>query len=404
MPKILGVAILSLILAVITTACSGDSDAEKPVAPLAQTATNRAAQDTSEADPLAGFADLVEQARVENHIPGVAAAVVQGDEVLFAKGFGVRDINGNDPVTPETLFHIGSTHKSVNAMFIATLVDEGLFDWDTPVVEIYPAFELSDAEATNQVTIRHLLSMSSGIPAEAEDEFDIESESAEDIFDLLPEVPLSGQPGKQFDYSNISASVAGYIGVLAAGGEMGELYDDYARLLQERIFDPIGMKTATLSADEAQANPNHSASHIFDDDGNVVTEESYDFTGDPLAPSGSIKASALDMAYYMSTQVNRSVAPNGTRVVSDQNLTETWRPLIEDVESGGSYGMGWGIKTESGVEIISHEGSYDNFTALLLFAPDTNMGLVLLTNLDDPGNFLETVSDGFIRLLVEPEN
>jgi CubicO group peptidase (beta-lactamase class C family) len=282
-------------------------------------------------------------------------------------------------------------------MLIATLVDDGLLDWDTPIVEIYPDFELSDPESTRQVTIRHLLSMSSGIPDQAENEFDVETESAEDIFILLSEIPLSSQPGEQFSYSNISVSVAGYIGVLAAGGEMGRLYDGYAQLLQERIFDPIGMKTATLSVEEARANPNHSASHIFDENGDVISVESYDFTGDPLAPSGSIKASVLDMAHYMSTQVRRGVAPNGARVVSEQNLTETWHPQIEDDESGSSYGLGWGMQTQRGVEVIWHEGSYDNFSAMLIFVPEANTGMALLTNLDDPGNFLEIVSERFVQ-------
>lgn len=409
MAKILRTTIFFLLLAATMTACSGSPVAKAPMLlspeptaeQLIQTTPTIDTQISLSAEQLAEFADFIEQVRLEYDIPGVAATIVHGNETIFAEGFGVRDAQGNKRVTPETLFHIGSTHKSLTAMLIATLVDDGLFDWDTPIVEIYPDFELSNPESTSQVTIRHLLSMSSGIPAEAEDKFDIETENAEDIFTLLSKIPLSGKPGQQFIYSNVSASVAGYIGVLATGGEMGQLYDGYAQLLQERIFDPIGMKTATLSVEEAQANPNHSASHILDEDGYVISVESHDFTGDPLAPSGSIKASALDMAHYMSAQVNRGVALNGTRVVSEQNLTETWRPQIEDTESGGNYGLGWGMQTQDGVEVIWHEGSYDNFSALLIFVPEANTGMTLLTNLDDPGNFLEIVSERFVRLLIE---
>jgi CubicO group peptidase (beta-lactamase class C family) len=168
--------------------------------------------------------------------------------------------------------------------------------------------------------------------------------------------------------------------VLAAGSELARLSEGYAQLLQDRILDPIGMLTATLSVEEARANPNHSASHIFDDDGNVIPVESYDFTGDPLAPSGSIKASALDMAKYMSTQVRRGIAANGTRVASEENLTETWQPQIEDYESGDSYGMGWGMQTLDGVDVIWHDGSYDNFSATLIIIPEANTGMALLTN------------------------
>ncbi|MCP4539725.1 MAG: beta-lactamase family protein [Chloroflexi bacterium] len=244
-------------------------------------------------EQLSGFATFIEESRREHDIPGVAVAIVQGSEVVLVQGFGVRTVRGDDPITPETLFHIGSTHKSVTSMLIAILVDDELLDWDTPVVNIYPDFELSDPNATELVTIRHLLSMSSGIPDDAEDDFDTETSTAEDIFDLLAETPLLGMPGEEFSYSNVSYSAGGYIAVLANGGEIGHLYDDYAQLLQERIFDPIGMDTATLSVEEARANPDYSASHEFGKDGQVVVAESYDFTGDPLSPSGSIKASVL---------------------------------------------------------------------------------------------------------------
>lgn len=412
MPKIVGAVILSLLLIGVITGCEdefaddfsdeydfGDeSTAETPVDSPDQSIVTIDEPVFLDRKQTAEFADFIEETRSQNDIPGVAAAIVYEDEIIFAEGFGVRDLRSDAPVTSETLFHIGSTHKSVTAMLIATLVDDGLLEWDTPVVEIYPDFELSDPDAADEVTIRHLLSMSSGIPAEAEDEFDIETESAEDIFILLSETPLLDIPGEQFSYSNISASTAGYIAVLADGGEMGGLYEGYAQLLQERIFDPIGMETATLSVEEARANPNHAVSYIFDQGDGVIAAESYDFTGDPLAPSGSIKASVLDMAYYMNTQVSRGVAPNGTRVVTEQNLTETWQPQIEDDESGGSYGLGWGVDVQNGVEVISHEGSFDNFTSMLIFVPEANAGMVLLANLDDPGSFMEIVSDRFVEL------
>ncbi len=236
MATVLRAIIVSLLLAIMISACNGNESAVAPAEQLDQEPSHIAAQVTLDGEQLDEFADFIEQERLDSEIPGVAATIVQGEEIILAKGFGVRDVNGDEPITPETLFHIGST----------------------------------------------------------------------------------------------------YIGVLAAGGDPDRLYEGYVQSLQERIFDPIGMPTATLSVEAAQANPNHSASHIFDDDGDVISVESYDFSGDPLAPSGSIKASVLDMAEYMSTQVRRGLALNGTRVVSAENLTETWRPQIEDDESGGA--------------------------------------------------------------------
>lgn len=344
---------------------------------------------------LAEFTEFVENTRQEYEVPGMAVAVVQGDQILLAEGFGVRNIDEGGPVTPETLFHIGSTNKSVTAMLIATLVDEGLLAWDEPVSEIIPEFELSEPTATETVTIRHLLSMSSGIPDEAEEEFDIESQPAAEIFDLLAETPLLAEPGEAFSYSNLSSAASGYIGVLAAGGDFAELTEGYARLLQTRIFEPIGMPSATLSVDTAQASGHYSASHVRDEAGAVVVAESYDFSGDPLAPSGAIKANVVDMARYMSTQVRHGLAPNGQRVVSAENLGETWQPVI-DAGEGSSYALGWLVGTAESEAVIWHDGSYDSFTSMLAFVPEAEVGLVVLTNFDEPDDLLEVIRDEFV--------
>ena len=284
-------------------------------------------------------------------------------------------------------------------MLIATLVDEDLMAWDQPVVEIYPDFALAEEAATETVTIRHLLSMSSGFPDTAEEDFDYETEEAEAVFDLLAETPLLGPPGTTFSYSNPSSAASGYLGVMASGWE-GELYEGYATLLQERIFEPIGMDSATLSVEEADASGHRAASHYFDDSGEVVVAESYDFTGDPLAPSGAIKANVLDMAHYMSTQVSEGLAPNGTRVVSAENLRETWQPQIAD-EWGSHYALGWGVDEVQGVTVITHEGSFDSFNAILAFMPEAKMGLVVLTNFDDVEDLLVVVQEEFVGLVRE---
>ncbi len=243
---------------------------------------------------FSGFASFIEQKMESDCIPGVAAAVVQGNELVFAQGFGMRDVENQLSVTPETLFHIASTHKSVTAMMIATLVDEGLFTWDTPVVEIYPDFKLSDPLATQSVTMRHLLSMRGGIPDNAEDNFADDSLAA-DMFNVVAQSPLLGQPGEQFEYSNLSLAISGYVGALSKGGQLPTLYDDYARVLTQNVLSPIGMNSATIYPSQAQANSNHSKSYTCLNN-QVALAESYDFDGDPLAPSGALKANVVEMA------------------------------------------------------------------------------------------------------------
>ncbi len=336
---------------------------------------------TPEADWLAEYARYVQDTMDADHIPGLALAVVRGDEIILAEGYGLRDVAQNMPVTTETLFHIGSTQKSMTAMMVATLVDDGLFDWDDPVVSFAPEFALSDARATQEVTIRHLLSMRGGIPDDAEYDLD-EEPTPGDVFEVIGETPLLAMPGERFSYSNLSASAAGYLGVLVSGGEIKDLYEGYARLLQERVLDPIGMETATIYASEAQGNPNYAQSYVLSGNGSPILSESYDFDGDALAPSGSLKANVIEMALYVATQLQRGVAPNGNRVVSEENLSETWRPYLEN------YGMGWEIQESEGVEVIFHNGAYDDFASVLGFVPEFDVGFVILLNCEAAGDNL----------------
>ena len=329
-------------------------------------------------DFSASLTAYIEENMENEGLTGAAVAIIYADEILFAEGFGYRDVSAGLPVTADTLFHIGSTNKSMTAMLTAILIDEGYFDWDTPVVEIYPDFELADAEITDTVTMRHLLSMQSGIPDYAEDDFDMDNGSAEDLFSYIPTAPLDGYPGDQFSYSNISASLAGYLDVIAADYDSAGLYNGYANLLAEKVLKPIGMDTAVVRYSDAQNSANYGKSYY----GDGSPAEPEDFDGDPLAPSGVVKASVTDMAKYISTQLNEGVAPNGKRIVSATNLKETWQPLLED------YGMGWQNSSYAGYDVISHEGSFDNYLSVIGFVPELDMGFVVLTNSEEAGGEL----------------
>ena len=343
--------------------------------------THNIAVAADEEDFSRNVTEFVENIMFEDGLPGAAVAVVRGDTTIFAEGFGFRDVDKGLPVTRETLFHIGSTNKSMTAMLIATLVDDGLLEWDTPIIEIYPDFELSSDESTNFVTVRHLLSMQSGIPDYAEDDFDVDNASGEDVFKYVVEIDLLGAPGEEFSYSNISASLAGYLGVIAAGYEYPNLYAGYEKLLREKVLDPIGMETAVIRVSDAENNPNYGKSYVMED-GDAVEAEREDFDGDPLAPSGTLKANVIEMAAYISTQLQRGQAPNGERVVSEENLIETWEPDLEN------YAMGWEVSEYEEFLVISHEGSFDNYLSIIGFVPDLDIGFVILTNSEEAGGRL----------------
>lgn len=327
---------------------------------------------------LPEFEEYIQDTMQQENIPGLAMAIVNSTDIVFAEGYGLRNVEQNLPVTPETLFHIGSTHKSMTAMLVATLVDDGLLDWDIPVTTLVPSFSFSDELASQQVSIRHLLSMRAGIPDYAEDALDFDSPAA-DVLDAASHTRLFADPGEAFEYSNLSASLAGYLGVLASGGDEQRLFAGYAELLAERILGPIGMDAATLSVSEAQASDNFSYSYSVSRSGKARRTETFDVDGDPLAPAGSLKANVIEIGYYVSTELNYGVAPNGNKVVSAENLAETWLPYLEN------YAMGWENLTYNSINIITHTGAYDDFASVIGFMPELNLGFVVLVNSEEAG-------------------
>ncbi len=332
---------------------------------------------------LAEFETFVETAHQRFRIPGAAVVVVQGNQIVFAKGFGVRELGQPDPVTPETVFPVGSTTKAMTSMLMATLVDDGKLAWDQPVVEIWPDFKLSDPEITPQIRVRHLLNMSSGVPR-----LDLvwsgAGLTAEQIMASLAELEIKTPPGEAYHYNNQIVATGGYIAALSAGGQYGNLLQSYSDLLRARIFNPVGMSSASTSIEAAQAQPNHITPHDFTLAGEVIPTH---YHADPdITPAGAVNANALDMARFVMTELGQGVAPDGNRVVSAANLAETWQPAVK-VTKTLSYGMGWFIEDFQGIRVIWHDGDVLGAKAMIVFVPEANIGLVVLTN--------RTISTGF---------
>jgi CubicO group peptidase (beta-lactamase class C family) len=332
---------------------------------------------------LADFTAYVEATRQHFGIPGTALAIVRDNQIVLAEGFGVRELGRAEPVTPETVFGIGSTTKAMNSMLIARLVDESLLDWDQPVVEIWPDFKLSDPAVTPQIRVRDLLNMGSGVPR-ADLVWSGAGLTAEQVMESLAELPVVAPPGRRFQYNNQLVATGGFVAALAAGAPYGQLEVAYADLLGTRIFEPIGMRSATLSIDAARANSNYATPHDFTLFGEVLPLDYHAETG--IAPAGAVNANVLDLARFLMTQLNEGIGPTGTRVVSKANLAETWRPQIQ-AYGETYYGMGWFIETYEGVELIWHDGDVLGFKSLLVLIPEAKVGMALLTN--------RTISVGF---------
>lgn len=200
---------------------------------------------------LQGFGGDVQAAMDTFHVQGAAVAVFQGDEIVFNRGFGVRDLQSGAPVTPHTRFRIGSNTKSMSSLMLATLVEEGLLDWDARAVDLWPDFRAPTPELTQQLRVRDLLGMGSGLAESPTVEFFMSAGDvpALDLLRSVPYLPVIAPPDTTYYYNNTLIATAAYLGLLVQGRALGELEEAYAALIQERVFDPLGMADAAIASD-----------------------------------------------------------------------------------------------------------------------------------------------------------
>lgn len=342
---------------------------------------------------------FVNEAMEQYNVPGAAVAIAQNGEVIYTGGFGVQEPGGNEPVDSETLFMIGSTTKSMTTMMMAALVDEGVLDWETPVTEILPEFALSDAEVTPQIRVRDLFGMATGVPR-----YDLpimlQMFTPEMVVEELATIPLIAAPGEQFAYSNFMVALGGYVAALASGAVYGEnVYETYVDLMQAYVFDPIGMTSTTFDFDAAQANENHALPVTYDYLSGEWVDVPIDFErfAVSVAPAGSVWSNAEDMGRYLVTELNRGVAPDGTRVVSEENLLET---QTAGVLIGGpmSYGMGWFVEEYNGVPLIQHGGNTSGFSSDFAFLPTKDLGVSVLSSRGGASSFGAAVREYVFEL------
>src|SRR3984885_5834010 len=209
---------------------------------------------------------FVETSMQQLGIPGVSMALVDGGKVVYEGGFGVRELGKPEPVDENTLFMAASNTKGMTTLLLSELVDEKKLKWDEPVIDVYPSFKLGDAETTKKVLIKNLICACTGLPRQdLEWIFEFKNATPESMLALLGTMQPTSKFGEVFQYSNLMAAAAGYIGahLVYPNLDLGTAYD---RAMQKKIFDPLGMKSTTFDYARALAG-NHATPHGDDIDG-----------------------------------------------------------------------------------------------------------------------------------------
>lgn len=319
--------------------------------------------------------DYIEQQMQHLNIPGVSLAIVEGDQIVYLRGFG-RARPGGEAPTPQTPFFIGSLTKSFTALAVMQLVEAGKVELDAPVQRYLPWFRIADPQASRQITVRHLLNQTSGLPgllgmANLAD-FDSRPDATERQVRALSTLKITRPVGSKFEYSNTNYNVLGLI-VEAASGES---YSDY---IQQHIFNPLDMSHSYTSKAVAQQNDLAGGHRYWFGHPFLAPNLSI-----PLGslPSGQLISSAEDMAHYLIAYLNDG-RYGDVQILSPAGIDEMHRPAAEINEMGlslGYYGMGWISQGTGESRIVSHSGIVPDFGAFMALVPEQKKGMVVLFN------------------------
>jgi len=308
-------------------------------------------------------------------VPGLAMAIVKDGEVIFSEGFGLRNLEAKLPVTPNTLFAIGSSSKAFTAACIGILADDGKVEWDKPVRDYLPTFKLHDDFASERMSPRDLVTHRSGLPRH-----DLlwygSSFTRKEMFDRLQYLEPSKDFRTTYQYQNLMFMTAGYLVEQVAGGT----WEDFVR---NRIFSPLGMPQSNFSVAESQKAADFALPY---------REEKEQIKLMPfrnisaVGPAGSINSTVSDMSKWVMLNLNKGKAGE-TQVISEAMLTQMHTPHMAIAEpirfletSHASYGLGWVITQYRGHKRAAHGGNIDGFSALVSLLPQDNIGMVVLTN------------------------
>jgi CubicO group peptidase (beta-lactamase class C family) len=345
--------------------------------------------------------DFVAESARTLDVPGVGLALIDNGKVVWQGGIGVRALGSPEPVTAHTKFMIASNTKGMATLLLSVLADEGKLRWDQKVTELYPPFRLGSDEVTRSVEVRHLVCACTGLPRK--DYAFILADSgapASDTFKQLAVTQPTSKFGELFQYNNLMASAAGYLGGHLAYPDM-ELGAGFDRAMQTRIFTPLKMRDTTFDLKVGESG-DWARPHGYSVDGRMtLMSNSFNHLIVPHRPAGGAWSSVADMARYAQLEITKGVTPEGKRLVSEANILERRKhnvPLGEDAW----YGMGLMDRIESGVHVVTHGGTLQGYHSNFYVLPDTGIGAVILTNADSgPALFqpllrrlLEVVYDG----------
>lgn len=349
---------------------------------------------STEANPfvtsaLKEFEGFIKTALANRQAPGAAVAIVKDTSIIFLKGYGLRNTTKSDSVDPRTIFRLGSVSKSMTATLAAVLVKEGMLHWDDPVIMYLPDFKLKSEEATKQLTLRHLLSHTIGLPYHAYTIMVEDHAPLDTLIGHLKDLDLIGKPGEIYSYQNVGFSLIGKVIEKATGKKLEEVF-------REKLFAPLGMRDASASYEKIMRSNNVAMPHY------ATRPDQISSAYYSVAPAGGINASIQDIGLWL-----KALMGNHPEVLPQTELNEIFQPQVKAIARNHNfwqwkrvrqsyYGLGWRIITFSNDTIDYHGGYVNNYRCEVALNRKKRIAIALLVN--SPGALADQGIPKFFKI------
>lgn len=323
------------------------------------------------------------------NVPGCAIGIIKGDKLIFAKGYGYRDVENKLPVTPNTLFAIGSNTKLFTATVMGFLVEEGKLDWDEPIKTKIPSLQFYNDQLNNSITLRDMLAHRTGLNSPDAVWF-YSNFSNHELFEKLKYCEPIYDLRETFKYNNFMYAAMGEIVNVTSG----ETWENFTKT---NILDPLEMKLTNFSIEDMEKTKDYAKPYINNYVDNKIIAIDYNRQTQVIGPAGSINSNINEMANWVICQINRGMF-KGKQAISQSIIDETLNPsmITGGLDAKGkeftceTYGMGRYITTYKGHYITQHGGAIDGFLSKVTIFPNDSLGIIILYNTTQPlRNFLQ---------------
>lgn len=356
--------------------------------------------DATEGDILANIEAYIEDGMALWNIPGTAISIVKDNQLVYAKGFGVKDVNWPmDLVNEQTCFKIASVSKAFTPVIVAQLVDEGKVKWEDKVKDLLPGFKLKDKFALDNFTVRDLFCHWSGLPEQAGTNFANLGFSNGDMLRLTAAIEPAYSFRTDFRYNTMFYSISALLVEKITGKSWEEN-------LRTRILLPLGMSGTSSGAAGLKAAANRAQSHTAEYRLGKVEVEAIPYEHQPMhrlteiSASGAIVSNVSDMAKWLMFQMGDGTVA-GKRLVSSRQMAEIHKGICISGQKEDAitlYGYGWYVEQTTKGRLYYHTGSSYGHTAICGWLPDLKLGFMISNNSDGGAGFRRAMMRRIIDL------